>query len=91
MRELEMKKEKQKQKGVREHVVWRKSSRKIKTRRDLRGVGMGIRVWRRKNKRKKKGKKRKRNIWSVWMQEKKGKRIKNHNQMLPQYFTINFK
>ena len=52
---------------------------------------MWIRVWRRKNKRKKKGKKRKRNIWSVWMQEKKGKRIKNHNQMLPQYFTINFK
>ena len=32
--------------------------------------------------------KRKRNVWAVWMQEKKGKRIKrikNHNQMLPQY------
>ena len=38
-------------------------------------VGMGIRVWRRKNKRKKE-KKRKRN---VWMQGKKEKRIKNHN------------
>ena len=47
---------------------------------------MGIRVWRIKNKRKRKKKKRKRNVWSVWMQGKKRKRIKNHNKMFPQYF-----
>ena len=50
----------------------------------MRGVrmGMGVRVWRRKYK----SKKKKKNIWSVWMQGNKGKRIKNHNQMLPQCF-----
>ena len=46
------------------------------------GWGMGKRVWRIKNKRKKKEKKKK-NVLSVWMQIKKGKRIKNHNKMLP--------
>lgn len=35
---------------------------------------------------KKQEKKKEKKVWSVWMQGKKGKIIKNHNQMLPQYF-----
>ena len=62
-RELEMKKEKYKQGG---HVVWRKSSKKIKTRWEEWGWGY---VCGEKKKKKK----------HVRMQGKKGKRIKNHN------------
>ena len=58
----------------------------------MRGVGMGIRVWRRKNKRKKKEKKRKRKR-NIWMQGKKGIIIFKKITIKCYYniFTINFK
>ena len=53
----------------------RDEERKIKAKRSqMRGWGWGYMC----------GGKQK-NVWSIWMQGKKGKRIKNHNQMLPQY------
>ena len=60
--------------------MWRKCSRKKQDERSEDGDG-GTCV-----EEKIQEEKKKKNIWSVWMQGKKGKRIKNHNQMLPQYF-----
>ena len=62
--------------------MWRKCSRKKQDERSEDGDG-GTCV----EEKIQEEKKRKKNIWSVWMQGKKGKRIKNHNQMLPQYFN----